>query len=76
MACWCQKAILKGLAAAMGRVLSNEALRRDLAARGMERARMFDVKEIAARWLARRADGREYPSRVRPTLAALGPGKG
>ena len=43
---------IEGLAAAMGRVLSNEALRRDLAARGMERARMFDVKEIAARWLA------------------------
>jgi glycosyltransferase involved in cell wall biosynthesis len=43
---------VEALAAAMGRVLSNEALRRDLAARGMERARMFDVKEIAARWLA------------------------
>ncbi len=43
---------VEGLAAAMRRVLSNEALRRDLATRGMERARMFDVREIAARWLA------------------------
>ena len=43
---------IEALAAAMGRVLSDEALRRDLSARGMERARMFDVKEIAARWLA------------------------
>ena len=43
---------VEALAAAMGRVLNDEALRRDLAARGMERARMFDVRGIAARWLA------------------------
>ena len=42
---------VEGLAEAMGRVLSDQALRRDLAARGMERVKMFDVKEIAARWL-------------------------
>jgi glycosyltransferase involved in cell wall biosynthesis len=43
---------VEGLAKAMERVLKDGALRRDLAAKGMERAKMFDVKEIAARWLA------------------------
>jgi glycosyltransferase involved in cell wall biosynthesis len=43
---------VEALASAMGRVLNDEALRRDLAARGMERAKMSDIKEIAARWLA------------------------
>ena len=43
---------VEALAAAMEQVLNDEALRRDLVARGMERAKMFDVREIAARWLA------------------------
>ena len=45
---------VEGLAKAMERVLKDGALRRDLAAKGMERAKMFDVKEIAPRWLAGR----------------------
>ncbi len=45
---------VEGLAKAMERVLKDGALRRDLAAKGMERAKMFDVKKIAPRWLAGR----------------------
>ena len=33
------------------RVLKDEALRRNLVVKGLERVKMFDVREIAARWL-------------------------
>ena len=39
------------LAEAMARVLDDDALRRDLAAKGPERARMFSPEKIAPRWL-------------------------
>ena len=39
------------LAEAMARVLDDDALRRDLAAKGLERARAFSVEKIAPRWL-------------------------
>ena len=39
------------LVEAMARVLDDDALRRDLAARGPERARAFSVEQIAPRWL-------------------------
>ena len=39
------------LTEAMARVLNDDALRRDLAARGPERARAFSLEKIAPRWL-------------------------
>ena len=43
---------VEGLTKAIARVLDDEALRRNLVVKGLERVKMFDVKEIAARWLA------------------------
>lgn len=43
---------IEGLTKAIARLLDDEALRRCLAANGMERMRRFSVEEIAARWLA------------------------
>lgn len=43
---------VEGLTKSIARVLDDKALRRDLAVKGMERVKMFEVKEIAARWLA------------------------
>lgn len=43
---------IEGLMKAIARVLNDEALRRNLVVKGRERAKMFDVREIAARWLA------------------------
>ena len=40
------------LTKAIARVLDDKALRRNLAVNGMERVKMFEVKEIVARWLA------------------------
>lgn len=40
------------LTKAIARVLDDKALRRNLVVKGMERVKMFEVKEIAARWLA------------------------
>lgn len=42
---------VEGLAKAIARVLDDEALRRNLVVKGLERVKMFDVTEIAARWL-------------------------
>ena len=42
---------VEGLTKAIARVLDDGALRRSLAANGMERMRRFSVEEIAARWL-------------------------
>ncbi len=39
------------LAEGIARVLDDDALRRDLAAKGPERARMFSLEKIAPRWL-------------------------
>lgn len=43
---------VEGLTKSIARVLDDEALRRNLVVKGMERVKMFEVKEIAARWLA------------------------
>ena len=43
---------IEGLTKAIARVLDDGALRRSLAANGVERMRRFGVEEIAARWLA------------------------
>lgn len=43
---------IEGLTKAIARVLNDEALRRNLIVKGRERAKMFDVREIATRWLA------------------------
>ncbi len=42
---------VEGLAEGIARVLDDDALRRDLAARGPERARAFSVEKIAPLWL-------------------------
>ena len=42
---------VEGLTKSIARVLDDKALRRDLVVKGMERVKMFEVKEIAARWL-------------------------
>ena len=43
---------VEGLTKAMTRVLDDESLRRNLVVKGLERVKMFDVRELAARWLA------------------------
>ena len=43
---------VEGLTKAIARVLDDGALRRSLAANGVERMRTFGIEEIAARWLA------------------------
>ena len=42
----------------IARVLDDDALRRDLAARGLERVRMFNPEKIASRWLEADVEGR------------------
>ena len=46
------------LAGEIVRVLDDDALRRDLAARGPERARMFSPEKIAPRWLEADVEGK------------------
>ena len=43
---------IEGLTKSIALVIDDEALRRNLVVNGMERVKMFEVKEIAARWLA------------------------
>ena len=42
----------------IARVLDDDALRQDLAAKGLERARMFNPEKIASRWLEADVEGR------------------
>ena len=43
---------VEGLTKSIAKVLDDEALRRNFVVKGLERVKMFDVTEIAARWLA------------------------
>ena len=42
---------VEGLTKAIARVLDDEALRRNLIAKGLNRVKLFDIREIATRWL-------------------------